>query len=121
VERMGRVTGPYDINQFGVVAAHAVLDDWRYVLAYVAQVAEAKAWTLDALANMGVRTFSGGGNYFLVWPGQDVARVEAGLRERGILVRGMNSKPMLAGAFRLSMGTMEQMQSFVTALQQVLQ
>lgn len=120
VERMGRVTGPYDINQFGVVAAHAVLDDWQHVLAYVAQVTAAKAWTLDALAKLGVRTFSGGGNYFLVWPGRDVTSVEAGLRERGVLVRAMDTKPMLAGAFRLSVGTMEQMQRFVTAFQQVL-
>lgn len=121
VERLGRVTGPYDINQFGVVAAHAVLDDWQYVENYAAQVAEAKTWTLEALARLGVRTYSGGGNYFLVWPGRDVAQVEAGLRERGVLVRSMDSKPMLAGAFRLSVGTLEQMQTFVAAFSEVLQ
>lgn len=120
VDRMSRVTGPYDINQFGVVAAHAVLDDWPYVLSYAAEVAHAKAWTVDALRNLGVRTYSGGGNYFLVWPGKDVATVEAGLRERGILVRNMYSKPMLRGAFRLSVGTLSQMQTFVEALNEVL-
>lgn len=120
VERMNRVTGPYDINQFGVVAAHAVLDDWPYVEAYVAEVTSAKKWTLDALRDIGVRTYSGGGNYFLVWPGKDVTAVETGLRERGVLVRGMDSKPMLRGAFRLSVGTLPQMQRFVTALREVL-
>lgn len=120
VERMGRVTGPYDINQFGVVAAHAVLDDWSYVVTYAAQIEAAKQWTLEALANLGVRTFSGGGNYFLVWPGRDVAAVEKGLRERGVLVRSMDSKPMLHGAFRLSVGTLPQMQTFVAALTEVL-
>jgi histidinol-phosphate aminotransferase len=119
VERLSRVTGPYDINQFGVVAAHAVLEDWQYVLSYVAEVAAAKQWTLATLANLGLRTYSGGGNYFLVWPGKDVAAVEAGLRERGVLVRSYN-KPMLRGAFRLTVGTQSQMERFVTALGEVL-
>jgi histidinol-phosphate aminotransferase len=121
IERLSRVTGPYDINQFGVVAAHAVLDDWPYVVSYAAQVAEAKTYTLEALARLGVRTYSGGGNYFLVWPGKDVANVEASLRDRGILVRNMDSKPMLRGSFRLSVGTLPQMQAFVAAFTEVLQ
>lgn len=120
VERMSRVTGPYDINQFGVVAAHAVLDDWNYVLDYAERVAEAKTWTLEALSGLGMRTYSGGGNYFLVWPGKDVAAVEAGLRTRGVLVRSMDSKPMLRGSFRLSVGTLAQMQRFIEALGEVL-
>ncbi len=120
IDRMNRVTGPYDINQFGVVAAHAVLDDWAYVLRYAEQVGAAKVWTLEKLASMGVRTYSGGGNYFLVWPGKDVAAVEAGLRAKGVLVRSMDSKPMLKGAFRLSVGTRDQMEQFVTALTDVL-
>lgn len=120
IDRLNRVTGPYDINQFGVVAAHAVLDDWAYVLGYAEQVGKAKTWTLSALEQLGVHTYSGGGNYFLVWPGKDVATVEAGLREHGILVRSMDSKPMLQGAFRLSVGTQSQMEQFIAALSAVL-
>jgi histidinol-phosphate aminotransferase len=120
VDRLNRVTGPYDINQFGVVAAHAVLDDWAHVLDYTQLVADAKAWTLDALAHLGVRTYSGGGNYFLVWPGKDVREVEAGLRTRGVLVRSMDNKPMLKGAFRLSVGTPSQMGKFMDAFREVL-
>jgi histidinol-phosphate aminotransferase len=120
VERMARVTGPYDINQFGVVAANAVLDDWAAVERYAQDVAEAKHYTLGELAKLGLRVFSGGGNYFLVWPGADVARVEAALRQRSVLVRSMHGKPMLDGCFRLSVGTVEQMQRFVSALQAVL-
>lgn len=120
IDRLNRVTGPYDINQFGVVAAHAVLDDWAYVLWYVDQVAQAKTYALDALAQLGVRTYSGGGNYFLVWPNQDVAHVESALRARGILVRSMDGKPMLRGAFRLSVGTRSQMEQFISAFRDVI-
>lgn len=120
VDRLNRVTGPYDINQFGVVAAHAVLDDWNHVSHYAELVSAAKTWTLETLASMGIRTYSGGGNYFLVWPGKDVSAVEAGLRARGVLVRSMDTKPMLKGAFRLSIGTRQQMEQFIAALIDVL-
>src|SRR5690606_34562611 len=38
LDRLRRVTGPYDVNQFGVVAALAVLDDWVAVEGYCAEV-----------------------------------------------------------------------------------
>ena len=120
VERAFRVTGPYDINTFAVVAAKAALADTDYVESYVAEVAAAKAWTLEQLARLGLRHFSQGGNFLLVWPGRNVAAVEEALRARGILVRSMAGKAVIDGSFRLSVGTREQMQRFFTAFEQVL-
>ncbi len=120
VERMQRVTGPYDINQFGVVAANAVLDDWAAMTHYAREVAQAKVFTLDYLKQRGLRFYSGGGNYLLVWPGKPVLEVEAALRQRGILVRSMHGKPMLDDCFRLSVGTPAQMGQFAEALDLVL-
>lgn len=120
VERAFRVTGPYDINTFAVVAAKAALADGDYVETYVAEVAAAKTWTLQQLDRLGLRYFSQGGNFLLVWPGRSVAAVEEALRQRGILVRSMAGKPVIDGSFRLSVGTREQMQRFFTAFEQVL-
>lgn len=120
VERAFRVTGPYDINAFAVVAARAALEDPGYTKAYVEEVAAAKVFTLAELGRQGVRYFHQGGNYLLVWPGRDVAQVEAQLRERGILVRSMAGKPVIDGSFRLSIGTRAQMQQFCTAFREVL-
>jgi histidinol-phosphate aminotransferase len=120
IERAFRVTGPYDINAFAVVAGKAALEDPEYTRAYVAEVASAKAWSLAQLERLKLRHFSQGGNYLLVWPGADVARVEAALRKRGILVRSMAGKPVIDGSFRLSIGTLEQMRQFFTALESVL-
>jgi len=116
VERAFRVTGPYDINAFAVVASLAALGDPGHTKAYVAEVDAAKAWTLAELTRLGVRHFHQGGNYLLVWPGRDVQEVEAALREQGILVRSMAGKPLIDGSFRLSVGTRPQMQRFCTAL-----
>lgn len=120
VERAFRVTGPYDINAFAVVATKAALSDMAHTESYIAEVAAAKAWTLGELARLGVRYFSQGGNYLLVWPGRDVASVEAELKRRGILVRNMDGKPLISGSFRLTVGTREQMQRFITAFEAAL-
>jgi histidinol-phosphate aminotransferase len=53
-----------------------------------------------------------GGNYLLIWPRGGAAAVDAALRAEGILVRSMAGKPLIDGALRVSLGTVEQMQRF---------
>lgn len=120
VDRLRRVTGPYDINMFAVVAGKAALADADYMHRYAADVRDAKTWTAGELARLGVRHAGDGGNYLLVWPPGDCARVVDGLRERGILVRSMAKKPVIDGSFRLTVGTREQMQRFVAAFAAVI-
>ena len=115
VERLRRVIGPYDINMFAVVAGKAALGDPEHMRRYVAQVHEARAWTVGELRRLGVRHHTGGGNYMLVWPPGDVEGVVGKLRDRGILVRSMAGKPVIDGSFRVTIGTLEQMQRFLTA------
>ncbi|MCP4972638.1 MAG: histidinol-phosphate aminotransferase family protein, partial [Prochlorococcus sp.] len=112
VERISRVTGPYDINSFAVIAAFAALDDQAYVDAYVADVLKAREWISARLAASGLRYHLDGGNYLLIWPQQQPTEVEAALRKRGILVRLMTGKPLIDGSLRVSIGTIEQMQQF---------
>jgi histidinol-phosphate aminotransferase len=120
LDRLRRVTGPYDINMFAVVAGKAALADPDYMRRYVADVLDAKAWTVEQLRRLGVRHAAGGGNYLLVWPPGACERVVAGLRERGILVRSMAGKPVIDGSFRLTVGTRAQMRTFVDAFQGVI-
>ena len=115
LDRLRRVTGPYDINMFAVVAGRAALADADHMRRYVAEVVAAKAWTIAELQRLGVRHFAGGGNYLLVWPPRDCGRVVLALREAGILVRGMAGKPVIDGSFRLTIGTRGDMERFMTA------
>ena len=112
IDRVSRVTGPYDINSFAVTAAFAALDDQAYVDAYVADVLKAREWLRSRLDASGVRYHLDGGNYLLIWPQQQPAEVEAALRKRGILVRLMTGKPLIDGSLRVSIGTTLQMQQF---------
>jgi histidinol-phosphate aminotransferase len=114
LDRLRRVTGPYDINMLAVVAGGAALADAGHLRAYVAEVLAAKAWTLEELRRLGVRHAAGGGNYLLVWP-PDCGRVVEALRGAGVLVRSMAGKPVIDGSFRLTVGTRADMQRFVSA------
>ena len=120
VDRLRRVTGPYDINMFAVVAGKAALADPEHVRRYVDAVGTAKAWTLEQLDRLGVRHSSGAGNYLLVWPPGDVEAVVDALRARSILVRSMARKPVIGGSFRLTIGVMEDMRRFVAAFADVI-
>jgi len=112
IDRLGRVTGPYDINSVAVTAAHAALADQAYTDAYVAQVKQARSWLVEQLQQAGVRHHCAGGNYLLLWPRQPAAAVEAQLREAGILVRSMAGKPQIDGSLRVSIGIGAQMEQF---------
>ena len=115
VDRVSRVTGPYDVNSVAVAAAFAALADQSYVAAYVAEVLRARDWTLTALKQANVRHHCDGGNYLLIWPKRPVMQVEAELRLAGILVRSMAGKPLIDGCCRVSIGTTSQMQRFMKA------
>ena len=119
VDRVGRVTGPYDINSFAVTAAFAALDDQAYVDAFVAEVLAAKALLQQRLTAAGWRHQGEGGNYLLLWPrARGAAAVEQRLRDAGILVRSMAGKPLIDGSLRVSIGTRAQMEQFWSAWQQ---
>jgi histidinol-phosphate aminotransferase len=120
LSRLARVVGPYDINMFGVVAAHAALEDRPYVDAYVAKVAEARRFSVERLQALGLRHFAGGGNYMLVWPPRDNAAVVAALDARGVLVRSMDGKTGIGGSFRLTVGTVEQMRRFFEVFEAII-
>jgi histidinol-phosphate aminotransferase len=119
VDRVSRVSGPYDVNSFAVTAAHAALADRAYTDAYVAEVLRARAWLLERLVAAGVRHHAAGGNYLLLWPRRPAAVVEAELRAGGILVRSMAGKPLIDGSLRVSLGTTEQMEQFWAAYRRI--
>jgi histidinol-phosphate aminotransferase len=124
IDRLSRVTGPYDINMFGVAAAFAAIEDAEHTKGFVNEVLEAKAATEAQLKELPVHRVSNlGGNYMLVWPTSDFSKSEeivGGLKAKGILVRSMKGKQQTDGSFRVSVGTRKQMQTFVSALSQVL-
>lgn len=119
VDRVGRVTGPYDVNSFAVTAAHAALADQAYVNDYVEEVLAARDWLSGELARAGLRHHVDGGNYVLIWPTIPATEMERHLRDAGILVRSMAGKPLVDGSLRVSVGTRTQMERFWQVFQEM--
>jgi len=109
---VNRVTGPYDVNSFAVIAAFAALKDQSYIDSYVNEVLEARNWLKNTFEKYQVKYHLDGGNYCLLWPKSDPNYVEQQLKSSGILIRNMDSKKNLKGSLRVSIGTIEQMQKF---------
>ncbi|KGG16751.1 MULTISPECIES: pyridoxal phosphate-dependent aminotransferase [unclassified Prochlorococcus] len=112
IDRISRVTGPYDVNSFAVTAAFAALKDQKYIDNYVAEVLEARLWIQKKLMEGGVQHHIGAGNYFLLWPKRESKSIENCLKSSGILVRNMQQKHLITGSLRVSIGTTDQMKSF---------
>ena len=109
---VNRVTGPYDVNSFAVIAAFAALKDQSYIDSYVNKVLEARNWIKDKFEKYHVKHHIDGGNYFLLWPKSGPKQVEQKLKSSGILIRNMDKKKHLKGSIRVSIGTSEQMKRF---------
>ncbi len=117
INRINRVTGPYDVNGFAVTAALTALKDQPYIDEYVAKVLLAKQWIEVQLKQSNVRHHLAGGNYLLIWPKRQNTEIERALKENGILVRNMNGKALIDKSLRVSIGTKKQMQEFWEAFQ----
>ena len=120
VDRVSRVTGPYDVNSLAVAAAFAALEDQAYTNQYVEEVLRARNWIATEMTHSRVVFHCDGGNYLLVWPQRPADEVEQALRSQGILVRSMSGKPQLDGSLRVSIGTREQMQRFWQVYRQTM-
>ena len=112
---VNRVTGPYDVNSFAVIAAFAALKDQSYIDSYVQEVLEARNWIKDQFEKHHVKHHIDGGNYFLLWPKSKPQQVEQKLKSSGILIRNMDKKKNLKGSIRVSIGTIDQMKRFWSA------
>ncbi len=112
---VNRVTGPYDVNSFAVIAAFAALKDQSYIDSYVQEVLEARNWIKGQFEKHHVKHHLDGGNYFLLWPKSTPQQVEQKLKSSGILIRNMDKKKNLKGSIRVSIGTIDQMKRFWSA------
>ena len=119
VDRVTRVTGPYDVNMFAVTAAFAALEDQVYVDNYVSEVLKAKEWLTIKLKEYGIRHHIDGGNYFLIWPKHSPEEITQKLKSKGILVRSMSGKLLIEKSIRVSIGTLPQMKEFIRVFNQI--
>ncbi len=113
------VRGPYDINQFAVVAVGAALDDTEGALAYVREVMKESKPKLEAfLRERSVDFWPSDANYVWAFPESPDA-VNQALIDAKILVRPKTDAAGKVG-LRMTLGTLLQTEQLIAVLAKVL-
>jgi histidinol-phosphate aminotransferase len=115
-----RVLSPYSVNQLALACLPAALEDTAYLDWYVGEVLAARGEFEAALDQAGIRRWPSSANFVLIDIGPQHKEFTRLMSEAGVLVRDRSSDPGCDGRVRVTIGTREQMQLAITALNTTL-
>ena len=114
-------TNPYNINRMTMAAGVGALTDTAYFRENCAKIMETRAWTTGKLRELGFVAADSCTNFvFAKHPRISGGELYRALRERGVLVRHFET-PLLRDYNRITIGSAEQMESFITILTGILE
>lgn len=121
VAALERVTLPYHLDAFKQVAGRLAVEFVGRMEERVGLIVRERQRILAAFARMPVTAWPSQSNFILFRPGSRKGdEVWNGLLGRGVLVRDTSSWPGLAGCLRVTVGTPEENDRFLSALEEVL-
>lgn len=113
-------TNPYNINRMTMAAGIGALEDGDYFRENCRTIMENRAWTAQQLKNLGFTLTDSKTNFlFARHPAVSGKELYTKLRERGILVRHFDT-PRLTDFIRVTVGSQEQMEAFMAAVEEIL-
>ena len=117
VRWLKKAQSPYSVNALAVIAARAAVQDREYVANYVSEVLDARRLACEGFDRLGIRYFPSQANFVLFYAGDRAVPIRDALRDRGVLVRDRSYE--IPGCVRVTIGTREQIQRFLTELEQL--
>lgn len=115
IAEMEKVRNPYDINIFAYYGAKAVLDNLEPYNDYINEIMnESKPLVEKFFQEKKIKYYQSDANFILFQPQQSTRDVYEVLRSFGLLVRPRNGTN-IDNTIRLTIGTLEQMQAFISA------
>ncbi len=110
----------YPLDRLAQVAAIASIEDEDWFVTYRDKLIANRAWLSEQLEVRGFDILPSQANFiFARKPGWEGKLLATALRERAILVRHFN-QPRIADFLRISIGTEEQCERLVSALDSIL-
>ena len=120
LDKLRYSTNPYNLNRLTLLAGTAALSGQQYYDKNNNEIIRTRQYTSGELKNLGFEMTDSKANFiFARHPKLKGKELYQGLRERGILVRHFD-KPRIADYVRISVGTMEDMDSLLTSLKEML-
>ena len=112
---------PYNINRLTLKAGQAALEDTAYFEKTRAAIMDTRAWTMQQLTDRGFTVLDSRANFVFA----STNRISGGklykeLKKNGILVRHFDA-PRIENWLRITIGTPEQMQALMDAVDKILE
>ena len=112
---------PYNINRLTLKAGQAALEDTAYFEKTRAAIMDTRAWTMQQLTDRGFTVLDSRANFVFA----STERINGGvlykeLKKNGILVRHFDA-PRIENWLRITIGTPEQMQALMDAVDKILE
>ena len=115
-----RAISPYSVNSVALACLTAALEDEDYLRWYTGEVLTSRPLFESALHRLGVPYWPSQANFVLANIGNLHREFVTAMRTRGVLVRDRSTNPGCAGCVRITIGTGEQTQQGIAALEQSL-
>ena len=117
IRELDKVRLPYNINALSQVAAGFYMDHLAFFLDQAAEVVKRRNELFEALGKMeGVRPCPTDANFIFLRCDLDADRIYTNLIARGVLIKNLNSPGVLKNCMRVTVGTREENEEFLKAL-----
>ena len=117
LERIKNSFNSYPLDRMAIAGAAAAFEDKAYFEQTCQRVIDSRDAVVAGLEGLGFEVLPSAANFvFARHPGKDAATLAAGLREQGVIVRHFKQQ-RIAQFLRITIGTPEQNQALLDALQ----
>ena len=120
IKNIQKALSPYSVNSVAVACAFAALEDQEHIKNYVKEVNESKKMLYKALDLLKIKYFKSDANFVLLSLGKNSAYFCKKLKEGGILVRDRSMDRLLNGCVRVTLGTREQTEKLIGAMNKIM-
>jgi len=119
IKYLNLVKLPFNVNRIGQVAAVAALSDDEFVEKSIKNNEQGKEYLYKELSALGLTYLRTQANFICINFDEDSDRIFLGLMKEGVIVRPLSSFD-LPQSIRVTVGTPEQNEKFISALKKVL-
>jgi histidinol-phosphate aminotransferase len=120
MKMLRKVASPYNVNSVALACIPAALQDQDFVARYVAEVVRGRQRLEATFRRLGIPYWSSQANFVLARFGFHTQGFVSAMHDRGILVRNRSSDPGCEGCVRITVGTTQQMDYLLTALEEIV-
>ncbi len=115
-----KVSSPYNVNSIALECLPEALADEAYITWYAEQVFKSRVLSEETLKKLKIFYWPSHANFILMKIGNQHKALVDAMRRRGVLVRDRSADPGCDGCVRITLGTLEQTQQGLEALEDSL-